>query len=446
VDLCIGTRSAVFAPFKNLGLIVIDEEHEHTYKSEQTPKYHARDIARFRCARHNAVMLLSSATPSLESYYKAKSGKYTLISMTERYGKAALPETVICDLRLDASQGSSSPISALLEKEIEQTIEKKEQSILFLNRRGYNNYVSCSMCGEAIKCPHCSVSLTRHSLGRQNKEGVLVCHYCGYRSPIPEKCPACASKALNSFGFGTQRAEHELSELFPDANIMRMDADTTSSKYAFDRILDDFMKKKADILLGTQMVTKGHDFPNVTLVGVLLADSMLFSNDFRANERAFSMLTQVIGRAGRADKPGRAFIQTYMPEHQVLEYAADQDYISFYENEIATRRAFVFPPFCDIITVTFASAEEAFVNKFSTDFAKSFNETAKRDYPDIQYILFGPFESPIYKINEIYKKRIILKCKDTPRTRGLISNLLRDFSKASNRKINISVDVNPLGI
>lgn len=442
VDLCIGTRSAVFAPFRNLGLIVIDEEHEHTYKSDQSPRYHARDIARFRCAYHGALMLLSSATPSVESYYKAESGAYSLIELSRRYGEAGLPETVICDLRLDARQGRMSTVGTVLRDAMEKTLEKNEQSILFVNRRGYNNYLSCPLCGGVITCPHCSVSLTYHK-NRGDKDGCLVCHYCGYRAPVPQKCPECGSDSFNFMGFGTQKAEDDIAAEFPGAKIMRMDADTASAKFSVDKMLSSFRNGDADVLIGTQMVTKGHNFPGVTLVGVLLADNSLYLSDYRAFERTFALITQVIGRAGRGDKPGIAVIQTYSPDHPVLLLAAQQNYREFYQNEIAIRKSLVFPPFCDIALIGLSARDEGLLSNTAAAFARRIKELADGRFKGVQIVVFGPFEAPVYKLNESYRMRFIIKCRSNPVTRSLFCTLLDEFTRKAGKKITFTIDINP---
>ncbi len=443
VDVCIGTRSAVFAPFDNIGMIVIDEEHEHTYKSDQTPKYHARDVARFRCAYSNALMLLASATPSVESYYRAQSGIYTLVELKERYNNIKLPETVICDMRLDAGKGKISPIGTMLCDAIENNLEKKEQSILFVNRRGYNNYLSCPLCGAVINCPHCSVSLTYHTSANKEKSGYLLCHYCGFRQSIPKVCPECGSDKFLYSGFGTQKAEDELSLTFPEAKIIRLDADTTATKFSSDKILSSFRKKEADILIGTQMVTKGHNFPDVTLVGVLSADDSLYVSDYRAGERTFSLLTQVIGRAGRGSKPGIAIVQTFSPENPILLEAAAQDYGKFYNNEIAMRKSFLFPPFCDIVLISISSADENLLSNTVSAFSIKITDLAKNKYNNISIQIFGPFEAPIYKLNENYRMRFVVKCRNNKQTRMLFTELLVEFTKKAGKKINFSIDVNP---
>ncbi len=446
VDLCIGTRSAVFAPFPNLGMIVLDEEHEHTYKSEQSPRYHARDIARFRCNEHKALMLLASATPSVESYYKAKQGRYTLVELKGRYGTASLPETVICDLRLSGEAGVPSPIGSILEDSIAHALSVGEQSILFVNRRGYNQFLSCPLCGKVVLCPHCSVSLTRHNRDKHHRTPYLSCHYCGYQQPVPEKCPECGADSFQFMGFGTQKAEEEISNRFPDAKILRMDADTTAAKFSYDQLLEEFRSGNSDILIGTQMVTKGHDFPKVTLVGVLSADQSLYSDDYRANERTFSLLTQVVGRAGRGDTPGRAIIQTYSPDHPVLSLAATQDYAAFYEREIALRKALTFPPYCDLALLTLSCTDEGMLQNTTVTLAGRLSQLLAEDYKDVPMVVFGPFEAPVYKVNETYRMRLILKCRNNQRTRALLSQLLREFSGASSKKVMLTVDLNPASV
>ncbi len=443
-DVCIGTRSAIFAPFKNLGLIVIDEEHEHTYKSDMDPKYHARDIARYRCAKQNAVMLLSSATPSLESYLKAKEGKYTLVTLPERYGKSVLPETVITDMRKDARNGYASPIGSELRQRLSEVLEKKEQAILFINQRGYNRFLSCPLCGHVLTCEHCSVSYTYHTTtyGR----GYLYCHYCGSKEFAPSKCPQCGNEVLRHIGYGTQMIEEELNKLFPSARITRMDADTTSTKFSYENLLGSFRDGESDILIGTQMVTKGHDFPNVTLVGVINADSSLYLNDYKANERTFSLLTQVIGRAGRADRKGCAMVQTTNPEHPILRISADQDYEKMYENEIALRSSLVFPPYCDMVLFTFGSASEHELVTGATQFAEMFKKLKAEKYGSVAAVEFGPMEAPIYKINGVYRMRVVIKTKLNALARKLISEAYSEISKALGKRIAISADVNPTNL
>ncbi len=440
----VGTRSAVFAPVKNLGAIIIDEEQEHTYKSDKNPKYRAHDIARYRCAAAGALMLLASATPSLESYYKAVQGKYTLIKLTSRYGKAVLPEVIVADTRRESATGNLSPLGTLLCGAIAENLEVNKQSILFLNRRGYHRYVSCRSCGEVIMCPRCSVAMTYHTARDDFSytEGELVCHFCGGRAPLPKTCPACSSKHLSRTGYGTQRVEQELRRLFPISRVLRMDTDTTATKHAYDEMLGAFRSHEADILLGTQMVTKGHDFPDVTLVGVLSADASLYLDDYRASERTFSQLTQVIGRAGRAKTPGRAIIQTANPDNDVIRLACAQDYEKFYEREIKLRRLLVFPPFCDIALLSLTGEDE----KALLISAKRLDEELRRllagDFADVQTVIFGPFEAPVYRVDNRYRMRIVIKCRLNKRSRALFSTLLTLFGANSNGVI-LSVDFNP---
>ncbi len=441
VDLVIGTRSAVFAPLENIGLIVIDEEHEHTYKSESDPKYHARDVAAYRCGRHNALMLLASATPSLESFYKAECGKYTLVPIRERYGGIKLPDAVIVDMREEARLGNTSPISERLLESLKTVSENGEQAILFLNRRGYNSQISCKNCGEVIICPRCSVSMTYHT-GRGGSK--MLCHLCGHTEPAPRTCPSCGSDNISFLGYGTQKVESELTAYLPDMPVMRMDADTTAGKLAYDKMLEDFRAQRADILLGTQMVAKGHDFPKVTLVGAILADTSLYVSDFRAAERTFSLLTQVIGRAGRAKDGGVAVIQTYSPKNEVIKLACLQDYDKFYDGEIAIRRELAYPPFCDMVSLTVTSDTERAVFDGSKKLSESMISRLRGDYSGIPFTVFGPFEAQVYKVNEKYRMKMVVKCRLNARVRGLFRELLSEF--AQDRKVTLTVDVNPLSI
>ena len=448
--ICIGTRSAVFAPFENLGLVIIDEEQEHTYKSDMSPRYHARDIARFRCAKQNAVMLLASATPSLESFYKAKEGIYTLCTLKERYNNAPLPKAIICDMRGDHNP---LPIGQVLGEEISKNAQKGEQSILFVGRRGYNHFASCALCGETVSCPHCSVSLTFHARGRYNpeentaaeraKHGYLVCHYCGYKQAVPSVCPACASPLLQFMGCGTQMVENELARLFEDLPLLRLDSDTTGTKDAFDTKLESFRKGEQNLMLGTQMVTKGHDFPGVTLVGVVSADSGLYMDDYRAAERTFALITQVIGRAGRGKSPGRAVIQTHNPDHPAIVLAAKQDYDAFYEDEIKLRRALVFPPFCDIVLLTLSAKEEGELRQATAALDQKIRDYKKRDCPDLPFALFGPFEAPLYRVKDTFRMRFVIKSKNCKALRGLICRLMAEFTADYKQKITLNADMNP---
>lgn len=442
-DIVIGTRSAIFAPLPRLGLIVIDEEQEHTYKSDQNPKYHARDIARFRCAHNKALMLLASATPSFESFYKAQEGKYTLIKLTQRYGKAHLPKVSLVDMRNAASGGMSSPLSTVLCEKLVENIHKGDQSILFLNRRGYNNFISCQSCGSAISCPTCSVSMTYHTFGKAYNTGELRCHWCGKRIPLPMVCPECNSEHLTKMGFGTQKVEQELTSLLPLSRIIRMDTDTTTTKSSYENMLGQFRAHEADVLLGTQMVTKGHDFPSVTLVGVLSADSSLYIDDYRAAERTFAMLTQVIGRAGRADKEGNAIIQTSNPNHECIKLACEQNYEEFYNREIKLRKELCFPPFCDIASITLSSTLELELQKTSNLFASKLIDLTKSEFSDVPLVIFGPFEAPVYKVENKYRLRTVIKCRLNKRSRELFATLIKAFAKLDSKQVTISIDFNP---
>ena len=441
-DLVIGTRSAIFAPVKNLGLIIIDEEQEHTYKSDNNPKYHARDIARFRVAKTNSLLLLASATPSVESYKKAVDGQYKLIELKKRYGKAKLPIVEIADMREELRAGNGMGISLPLLDRIGTALHKKEQSILFLNRRGYHNFVSCASCGVAITCPNCSVSMTHHT-DRIYHKTELVCHWCGKHMPVPTVCPECGSEHIKPMGIGIQLIEQKLKELYPTVNTIRMDTDTTSSKNAYDTMLSDFRSHKAEILLGTQMVTKGHDFPDVTLVGILGADTSLYLNDYRANEKTFSMLTQVIGRAGRSEKEGRALIQTMNPDHDVILLACKQDYKTFFENEIQTRKLLSYPPFCDIVLLTLSGEVESAIMKDSKMLSDMIREKINVEYKDVPVICYGPFEAPVYKLDGKYRMRIVIKTKLNKRSREMFSEIYKFFGKRKKNEPMLSVDFNP---
>ncbi len=441
VDLVIGTRSAIFAPLENIGLIVIDEEHEHTYKSESDPKYHARDVAAYICGRNNALMLLASATPSLESFYKAKEGRYTLVTLRERYGGVKLPKAVIVDMREELRLGNTSPISQRLHDELKGVYDSENQAIIFLNRRGYSTQISCKECGEVISCPRCSVSLTYHT---DAHGGRLLCHLCGYTEKTPRLCPSCSAEKLSFLGFGTQKLEGELEKYLPDMTVMRMDADTTGGKLSYDRMLEDFRGGKADILLGTQMVAKGHDFPRVTLVGVALADTSLYVSDFRAAERTFSLLTQVIGRAGRAKDGGVAVIQTFAPKNEVIRLACLQDYDKFYEGEIALRRELSYPPFCDMVQLTLTAEDEGELIKSSAALHEKIVKKLSGEYSKLPFLVFGPFEAQVYKLNEKYRMRMVIKCRLTRESRRLFHELLCEFSES--RGVSLAIDLNPLTV
>ena len=442
-DVVVGTRSAVFAPVKDLGLIVMDEEHEHTYKSDMNPKYHARDVARFRCAYHKATLLMCSATPSLESYKRATEGRYTLLKLKHRHAGAELPEVQIADMRSEPGGGNLSPLGAQLTEALKRNLSAGEQSILFLNRRGYNHVVSCRSCGKAVSCPSCSVSLTYHVKRGSYEDGYLVCHFCGRRQPLPRLCPSCGSEHLARLGYGTQRVEQELGELLNGAKVLRMDTDTTGTRFSYDELLGAFRRHEADVLLGTQMVTKGHDFPDVTLVGVLMADASLYLDDYRASERTFSMLTQVIGRAGRAQKKGVAVIQTCNPDHDVIRLACKQDYESFYDREIKLRRLLVFPPFCDIALLTLSHKDERELMLAAKVLSDELSRRVSAAYSDVKLIAFGPFEAPVYRADGQYRMRMVIKCKLTKRTKALFAEILSTFQKQGGGVPLLSIDFNP---
>ncbi len=445
-DVVVGTRSAVFAPVKNLGLIIIDEEQEHTYKSDMNPKYHTRDVARYRCSANRAIMLLASATPSLESYKKAVDGKYTLLTLKNRYGDAKLPRTTVVDMREETRAGNTSPLSNLLCQRLVETRARGEQSILFLNRRGYNNFLSCRDCGESVKCPRCSVSMTFHTFSTGYDKGELRCHWCGFRAPEPKVCPSCTGEHIVKMGYGTQRLEEEISSLMPDARILRMDADTTVSNSSYEEMLTAFREHKADILLGTQMVTKGHDFPDVTLVGVLLADASLYMDDYRANERTFAMLTQVIGRAGRAKKAGEAIIQTNNPDNDCIKLACEQSYEKFFAHALELRRLLRFPPYCDIVLMTLTSGDEKELFRASKLLTEKMRECREGEFASVPIELYGPFEAPVYKVENRYRMRMVAKCVLNRASRKLFSKIMNEFSGAGVKGLSLSVDFNPTNL
>ncbi len=436
--IVVGTRSAVFAPLENIGLIIIDEEGERTYKSESAPRYNAKEIAKKRCTTHNAAVLMASATPSIESYYYAKTGRYKLFEMTKRYSADKLPDVEIVDLAVEGFYGDSTIFSERLVEEINYNLEKKEQTILLLNRRGYHTYVSCSECRDPIVCKNCSIPLTYHKVNNR-----LICHYCGYSIEMTDTCPECGSKYLKLTGAGTQKVEDEVEKLFPNARILRMDADTTCSRYAYEKNFRAFENGEYDIMLGTQMIAKGLDFPNVTLVGVLSIDKSLFAGDFRSYERTFSLVTQVVGRCGRGDKQGRAIIQTYVPNHYVLELAADQDYAGFYEQEIASRKALLYPPFCDTCTVEFSSIIESCADKASRKFLDMIKETVSSGNINVPIKVLGPSKCSHEKINGRYRYRMIIKCRNNQMFRDYIARIYKSSFKCREfANVRTYVDIN----
>lgn len=431
VQVVLGTRSAVFSPLKNLGLLILDEEQEGSYQSENPPRYHTRDVAKFLCAREKAVLLLGSATPTVESAWAAEEGTYHLFQLRRRYNAHALPQVRIADLRQEIRAGNPGLISAPLRQELEENLRRGEQSILFLNRRGSSRMLLCGECGHVPECPRCSVALTYHSAN-----GRLMCHYCGHSERAPEACPVCGG-IMKHVGTGTQKVEEELRELFPEAGILRMDADTASGGH--EAILSRFEKERIPILLGTQMVAKGLDFENVTLVGVLSADLSLYVDNYRAAERTFNLLTQVVGRAGRGGKQGRAIIQTYTPGNDVIRCAAEQDYDSFYQSEVRMRRLRRCPPFADLFVFTVSGTEEGSVLRA----AAGARERLRQVFPGEEVL--GPAPAPVLKLNNRFRYRLLLVGKNDKPTRDRISWLLKEFANdRANRGLNIFVDCNPM--
>ncbi len=439
-QIVIGTRSAVFAPFENVGLIIMDEEQEYSYKSESSPRYHAREISMFRCAQNNGLLVLSSATPSVETYYHALTGRYSLNTLTSRYGTAVLPEVITADMNLETQNGNTSGFSDVLLQNIEYNLEHGRQSILLLNRRGHNSFVTCSFCGEAVTCPNCSISLTYHS--RNNR---LMCHYCGYSVPFKGECPTCRSHSLRLGGTGTQKAEQDISELFPDARILRMDTDAASSKSSYEKMITAFSNGEYDILVGTQMVAKGLDFPNVTLVGVLNTDQALYSDDYRSYERAFSLLTQVVGRSGRGREKGMAVIQTHTPDNLIISMAAKQDYESFYNTEIRVREAMLYPPFADICLIGFVGENQALTLKAANGFLQDFVSEASQNYPKLPLRLLGPSPAAVVKVSNKFRYKLIIKCKNNRSFRKLLSKVLLSFGgRREFSKVTAYADMNAL--
>ena len=426
IDIMIGPRSALFTPFPDLGLIIIDEEHEGAYKSETAPRYDAREVARIRADMSGAVLVLGSATPSVESYYRAEQGEYRLLTLTKRAKEnSRLAGVHIVDLREELAEGNRSIFSRKLKKLIEDRLEKKQQVMLFMNRRGYAGFVSCRSCGKAMKCPHCDVSLTYHKNGR------LKCHYCGFERPLPDRCPSCGSPFIAPFGTGTQKLEEFTKREFPKARILRMDADTTAKKGAHEEILATFAEGGADILIGTQMIVKGHDFANVTLVGVMAADLSLYAPDYKSAERTFELLTQASGRAGRGELQGDVVIQTYAPDHYAVSSAAEQDYLQFYRQELLYRKMMGYPPLVRLLTIGLSSKREADVIRASEDMKR----VILREYALDGLKVIGPVEDSPYKLNDNYRKilymkhesyDILLKIRNSARKRETIPDLFRN--------------------
>lgn len=431
IDVIIGPRSALFVPFENLGLVVIDEEHEGSYKSESMPRYHARETARYLADLKGASLVLGSATPSLEAYYLAQKGKYELFRLGSRLTGGSLARVYIADLRQELREGNRSIFSRKLKELMEERLAKKEQMILFLNRRGYAGFVSCRSCGLVMKCPHCDVSLSKHMGGK------LVCHYCGYETREPEKCPECGSPYIMGFKAGTQQIEQNLYKTFPGIRVLRMDGDTTRQKGSYERILSAFAEGEADVLLGTQMIVKGHDFPNVTLVGVLAADLSLNENDYRAGERTFQLLTQAVGRAGRGSKPGEAVIQTYRPDHYSIQWAAKQDYNAFYEEEILYREMAQYPPVSHMLAVlvTTENREEGW------KLIQQLSELAGK----VQGVsVIGPSEASIGKINDCYRFVVYCKASEYANLIRVKDGMEKHLDAPGRRTENVQFDFDPM--
>lgn len=434
-DVVVGTRSAVFSPLERLGLIVIDEEQEHTYHSENSPRYDAREVARRRAAAHGALLVLASATPSIESFYAARAGRMQLVQLLHRYNDMPLPKVYMADMRAELAAGNASALSGFLEQQLRENLASHSQSILLLNRRGYQTVAMCTSCGEVLKCTSCSVPMVYHKAS-----GRLLCHYCGAaHSPVPQACPACGGK-LKYTGFGTQRIEEQLAGLLPEARVLRMDADSTAHKNAHETLLRAFANGEYDILLGTQMVAKGLDFERVTLVGVLGIDQMLFAQGYRAFENVFSLVTQVVGRAGRARQPGRAVIQTVDPQHPVLALAANQDYASFYEQEISFRRLNLYPPFCTICMAGFSGKNEAAVLQAARAFA-AFVQAETQRRGGVPLRLLGPAPMSVAMVKQQYRYKLTLKCRGDKAFRAMLRAALEQYDAGGwASKASVTID------
>ena len=434
----VGTRSAVFAPCPKLGLVILDEEQEHSYQSENTPRYSAKEVAMWRGFKEKALVLMGSATPSVETMYQAKNGAYQLYTLPDRFGGRTLPRVQIVDMKEEVKQGNDTSLSYPLQDAMAKTRSENKQTVLFLNRRGNSRAVVCVDCAEAPECPRCSARLTYHSANER-----LMCHYCGYSQPAPNRCPKCGGP-VKRIGTGTQKVQQEIEGIFPDMTVDRMDADTVSATNTHETILEHFQKENISVLLGTQMVAKGLNLPNVTLVGVLDADLGLYNDSFRAHETTFNMLTQVVGRAGRGDAPGSALIQTLVPEHQVIRLAAQQDYDGFYDLEIGMRRTLGYPPFADLVTVTFTGQDEARVLRGAAKFRDSLGALLKDPrYQAENYTVLGPAPCPVPKINYNFRYRLTLRCRLNKAVRELLGHLLRQFSRdRENRTVSAFIDVN----
>ena len=436
-SIVLGTRSAVFAPLDNIGLIVVDEEQEHTYKSDSSPRFHTRDVVKFRCVNHNALMLLCSATPSVESYYYALSGRYHLFSMTTRFGEAHLPQVRIIDMRTQLL--ADGLLSDELCAAMEQCFADGKQAILLYNRRGYHTFLSCRSCGHVITCPSCSISMTYHASNDR-----LMCHYCGRMQPLVRTCPTCGSDKVRYSGQGTQRIEELLAQRFPSVNILRMDADTTMSRYAYEEKFSAFAKGEYQLMIGTQMVAKGLDFPNVGLVGVLSADMSLFGDDYRSFETTFALLTQVIGRAGRRSDEGEAVVQTFAPENEVIRHAANQDYVSFYNTEITARRAMGYPPYTDLFLFGFSGVNDNDVKEATHVFLRIIRHLTHKQFEDLKMIVLDPSPATVSRVAGKFRYKLLMKTVNTARLREMVSVALEAYHKDPISKFAaIYVDINP---
>lgn len=435
--IVIGTRSAIFAPLDNIGIIVIDEEGEHTYKSDRSPRYHARNVAKQRCFRHNSLLLLASATPSIDSFYNAQKGRYTLFTLSERFNKTPLPEVYTVDMKAEQENGNRGNFSEALLSEIGKNLSKGEQTLLLLNRRGYHTYISCINCGSVMECPNCGVPLTYHKANE-----TVLCHYCGYAERMPDSCPKCKSSYISQSGTGTQRIEDEISAYFPKARILRMDADTTMSKNAFSDRFAEFGRGEYDIMVGTQMIAKGLDFENVTLVGVLMIDKSLYSGDYLGYERTFSLVTQVVGRSGRGAKTGRAYLQTFSPDHYVLQLAARQDYNEFYSQEIDVRQALLFPPFCDICLVGFSSLAGQQCEAAAKRFLQLLKDRIKQEQ-QLPIRVLGPTKMGTGRLGGRFRCKLVIKCRFNKQFRAIMNDLLlKAYKDKAFSNVSFYVDIN----
>ncbi len=439
INVVVGTRSAVFAPFENIGLIVMDEEQESSYKSEATPRFHAREVAKFRCAYNKSLLLLSSATPSVESYFWAKNNKYYISALKNRHSGLKLPEVSIVDMNKEVEKGNFSAFSKMLEKNLLKNLNDGNQSILLLNRRGYNTLVSCRDCGSVIMCPNCSVALIYHAVNKK-----LMCHYCGFSMSDTRECPDCRGHNLKYIGRGTQKIEEELKEKFPKARILRIDSDSMTQKFSYEKKLKSFANKEYDIMLGTQMVAKGLNFPNVTLVGVLSADQSLYNGDFRSYERTFSLITQVVGRSGRANEKGYAIIQTFTPENPIIKLASDQDYNSFYNDEIKLRRVLLYPPFVKLCVIGFVGEKEIKTLNAAISFFEILTGVIRDEYSHFAVRILGPTPAQIFKVKNKFRYRMIIKFKDEKTFKKIIKESFFRFNEYEKFSgISILVDVDP---